>query len=233
MMHLVPGAAVREFRYERKFLVDSLDASQARMLISRHPAMFFQPYPPRVVNNLYLDTIDLDNYFANVGGVGDRHKVRIRWYGDLFGAIAKPILEFKVKEGIVGAKFTFPFPGFRLDDDLTHVSFQHLVSDADLPPEVKRHLRTLTVVLCNNYKRWYYESHDRRYRVTVDDRLAYRRVMRCGNSFRERFLDVSHIVVELKYDRPLDVLAERVSAYFPFSVTRNSKYVTGIEAVYL
>jgi hypothetical protein len=44
-------------------------------------------------------------------------------------------------------------------------------------------------------------------------------------------VDHDHVIVELKYDRPLDVEAERVSGYFPFSVSKNSKYVTGIEAV--
>ena len=33
--------------------------------------------------------------------------------------------------------------------------------------------------------------------------------------------------------KPLDVQADRVSGFFPFSVTKNSKYVTGIERVYL
>jgi hypothetical protein len=46
-------------------------------------------------------------------------------------------------------------------------------------------------------------------------------------------VDPNHLVVELKYPKPQDVEAERVSRVFPFSVTKNSKYVTGIERVYL
>ena len=89
----------REYRYERKFLVDQLDVHQVLALVKLHPAMFYQPYPPRYVNNLYLDTEGLDNYQDNVSGVGDRRKVRLRWYGDLFGDVDRPVLEFKIKRG--------------------------------------------------------------------------------------------------------------------------------------
>ena len=47
------------FRYERKFLVDRLDEHQVMGLVKRHPSMFVEPYPPRFVNNFYLDTPDM------------------------------------------------------------------------------------------------------------------------------------------------------------------------------
>jgi len=46
-------------------------------------------------------------------------------------------------------------------------------------------------------------------------------------------VDHGKIVVELKYGQSLDTQADRVSGLFPFSVTKNSKYVSGIERVYL
>jgi len=95
---------IRESRYERKFLVDQLDAHQVRAMVKLHPSMFYEPYPPRYVNNLYLDTEGMENYLDNVSGVGERRKVRIRWYGDLFRDIEKPMLEFKIKNGLVGTK---------------------------------------------------------------------------------------------------------------------------------
>ena len=226
-------ANVREYRYERKFLVEGLDASQVRMWVRRHPCMFYEPYPPRFVNNLYLDTEALDNYYANVSGVGERHKVRIRLYGGLFGDIARPVLEFKVKDGLVGAKYSYPFPCFRLDQAFTHGYFQEIVRASDLPDNVRSYLRTLNVVLCNAYYRWYYASRDQRFRVTVDADMTYYQVKRAGNRFRVRFVDEGRVVTELKYEKPLDPQAEKVAGFFPFSVTRNSKYATGIERVYL
>ena len=81
-------AAERDYRYERKFMVEGLDHHQAIALIKRHPYLFYQPYPPRYINNFYLDTPEMDNYYDNVCGAPDRRKVRLRWYGELFGPIS-------------------------------------------------------------------------------------------------------------------------------------------------
>ena len=79
-------------RYERKFLVERLDASWVRALVRRHPSMFCETYPPRYVNNLYLDTLGMRHYVDNLNGTPERRKVRIRWYGDLFGDVEAPVL---------------------------------------------------------------------------------------------------------------------------------------------
>lgn len=224
---------IRDYRYERKFLVEELDEEQVRMIVRRHPGMFHEPYPPRVVNNLYLDTEEMDNYYANLSGAAERCKVRVRWYGELFGAIASPVLEFKVKSGLVGTKHSYPFPAFRLDEDFSQRCFQEIVRDSNLPDYVRHHLRTLNLVLCNNYRRWYYATKDQHYRLTVDVDLAYYRVKKFGNRFVSRVLDDSRVIVEMKYEKPFESQADQVAGFFPFRVTRNSKYVTGIESVYL
>ena len=175
----------------------------------------------------------MENYYANVNGADERRKVRIRWYGALFGEIAKPMLEFKIKSGLVGAKHIYPFPQFRLDEAFDHATFQKLVRCADLPDPIRLYMRDLGVVLCNRYYRWYYATHDQRFRVTVDHDMVYYQVRRSCNHFRHRFLDARNIIVELKYDKPQDIQAGRIAGFFPFIVTKNSKYVTGIESVYL
>jgi hypothetical protein len=224
---------IREYRYERKFLVDQLDAHQVRALVRRHPGMFYEPYPPRYVNNLYLDSEDMQHYFDNVAGAADRRKVRIRWYGDLFRDIARPMLEFKIKRGLVGTKHIYPFLPFILDDSFSHRSYQDLLRRADLPAPVKAYLRDLNVVLCNRYFRWYFATRDQRFRVTIDAEMTFYQVRRAGNPFVHKHVDHRNVVVELKYGKPLDVEAQRISGFFPFSVSKNSKYVTGIERVYV
>jgi hypothetical protein len=102
-----------------------------------------------------------------------------------------------------------------------------------MPADVRSYLRSLHVVLCNRYYSWYYATRDQRFRVTVDTGLEYYRVKKYGNRFISKYTDHNHVVVELKYDRVLDPQADRVAGFFPFIVTRNSKYVTGIESVYL
>ena len=226
-------AQTREYRYERKFLVEQLDVHQVLALVKLHPAMFYQPYPPRYVNNLYLDTEGLDNYQDNVCGVGDRRKVRLRWYGDLFGDIERPVLEFKIKSGLVGTKFSYPFAPFALDWRFCDRVYRDTLSRAGLPDAVAERMRSVHVVLCNRYYRWYFATRDERFRVTVDTQMTYYQVRKVQNTFSHHHMDRQHVVVELKYPKPQDVEAERVSRCFPFSVTKNSKYVTGIEWVYL
>ncbi len=223
---------MRDYRYERKFLVEGLDAGQVHMLVKRHPGMFYQPYPPRYVNNFYLDNEDMDNYYANMSGMADRHKVRIRWYGDRLEQVKQPMLEFKVKRGIVGTKHTYPFPEFRMDHDFSQRYFQEVISNPNLPAEVRLELRGLHVVLCNRYFRWYYATKDRRFRVTIDAELSYYRVKKRNNRFISKYLDHKHVVVELKYGKPFDPQADKVAGFFPFILSRNSKYVTGIESVF-
>ncbi len=63
--------------------------------------------------------------------------------------------------------------------------------------------------------------------------MTFYQVNKGNNRFMHKYVDHNHIVVEMKYAKPLDVQADRVSKFFPFSVTKNSKYVTGIERVYL
>jgi SPX domain protein involved in polyphosphate accumulation len=227
------GRQTREFRYERKFLVDQLDAHQVRALIKLHPSMFYEPYPPRYVNNLYLDTVGLENYFDNVAGAGERRKVRIRWYGELFRDIEQPMLEFKGKSGLVGTKRLYPFAPFTLDDRFCHRYYQEILGQTDLPGHVKQVMRELNVVLCNRYYRWYFATRDQRFRVTVDAEMTFYQVKKANNRFVHKYVNHNHVVVEMKYAKPLDVQADRVSGFFPFSVTKNSKYVTGIERVHL
>jgi hypothetical protein len=220
------------YRYERKFLAETLDAGQARGLVKSHPAMFTAPYPPRVVNNLYLDTEALDYYHANLDGAAERCKVRVRWYGELFGPINAPVLEFKIKNGLVGTKLSYPLPAFRLDGDFSGRYFQEIVLASDLPAHVRHHLRTLNVVLCNSYQRWYYATRDRRFRVTVDQGMTYYRVRLFHNNFLNRVRDEARVIVEMKYEKPFELQAERIAGFFPFRVTRSSKYVSGMEWVH-
>jgi len=223
----------RSWRCERKALVDGLDAQQMRMLLRRHPGMFYEPFPPRFINNLYLDSEDLRNYEDNLTGAKDRHKARIRWYGDLLGTAHRPMLEFKVKKGLVGTKYSYPLPDFRFEDGFSHADLQRLIQSANLPERTRFYLRNLHVSLCNRYYRWYYATRDERFRVTIDTGMTYYRVARGQNYFKHQYTDHNHIVVELKYDQELDTQADRIASFFPFGLTRNSKYVTGIEAVYL
>lgn len=223
----------REYRYERKFLIDELDAPRALALVKRHPALFSEIYPPRYINNIYFDHPLLDNYADNIDGSALRNKVRLRWYADLFGKVHHPTLEFKIKNGLMGTKISYPFPAFVFEKGFSEGAIQDLIRSSSLPEEALISLKSVEPVLLNRYLRWYLATPDQAFRITVDAKLTFYHLNKNNNQFIFHQVDRRSIVIELKYQREHDPQADRISAGFPFRMTRSSKYVQGIERVYL
>ncbi len=222
----------RAYRYERKFMVERLAPAEVQHFIKLHPSMFYQPYPPRYVNNFYLDSEMMESYYDNVHGSAKRRKMRVRWYGELFGQIQVPVLEYKIKNGVVGSKRSYRLPPMQINHGFTPAYFQSVIAQADLPAEIHHHLKTLKIVLLNRYYRYYFATHNQHYRITLDTTLSFQRVDQLINQFIHRQHNHHSFVVELKYGIEQDDDAYRVASYFPFRVDKSSKYVQGIERVY-
>jgi SPX domain protein involved in polyphosphate accumulation len=218
----------RSYRYERKFLITQLGELQVRSILMRHKAMFFEAYPPRYVNNIYLDTHQLSHYADSLMGVAERIKVRVRWYHELFGPVVNPTLEFKLKSGLVGWKDSFSFPPFTFDEGLTEREFRTLIKSSELPPEIKYRLDGFRMSLVNRYYRAYYANCDGRFRVTIDTDLSYTKVNPMVNRFQVKHEQKGVVILELKYDRAYEGLAHQISNAFPFRITQISKYVDGV-----
>jgi len=220
------------YRYERKFVVPTGSVGTVALSIRTHPALFREKYPPRSVNNLYLDRWDLPSYRDNLAGVRDRRKVRIRWYGELFGDIPRPTLEIKIKKGLLGEKVACPLRPFRLDSAFNRRTLMRVLSESVLPDVLRVELMALDAVLLNRYERRYFQSVDQGFRITVDDRMKYYRVDRGHNHFICRSEDRSGMIVELKYGPEHDLGAAEISEWLSVRLARNSKFVCGIEKVY-
>jgi hypothetical protein len=216
-------------RYERKFSMVGMEQSRVRSLILHHPAMFYEPYPPRYVNNIYFDTPGMDHYDDNISGSANRGKVRLRWYHDLCGVVDDAVLEFKNKRGWVGWKENYRFPSFSFDTELTQRKLINLIEGSDLPAPIIERMHMYQFALVNRYYREYYATRDERFRVTLDRDLKYYRVRRLSNSLSACAVDHHIVVVELKYDVKHELEAQRIASMFPFRITRSSKYVRGIE----
>ena len=106
-----------KYRYERKFCIPELTFEYIKALIFSHPSHFSVSYPLRIINNIYLDTANLDFFNDTIIGCSDRKKVRIRWYGDTSTStiVNSPKLEIKCKSGFVGWKLLFPLKQFMFD----------------------------------------------------------------------------------------------------------------------
>lgn len=227
MIHL--SKEVRDYRYERKFHVPELRVDELNHILKLHPALFSEIFYRRAVNNIYFDTTNFDFYQENLAGVADRVKVRIRWYGDIFGHIKKPKLELKIKKGFLGTKVSYPLVAFDFDKNMTLKKMRKEVFlKSDLPPDVAELLKPVHFALVNRYMRKYYVSSNKGFRATVDDELEFYRIKPCINTFQQKCIRDEDIVLEIKYNFDYDDQAHKVCNQFPFRVTKFSKYVTGI-----
>jgi len=190
-------------------------------------------YPARYVNNIYLDTPLLEDYFSNVNGNRLRKKVRVRWYHDLYRQVDDAVLEFKKKEGEVGSKEQYPFPPFASDTSLTEGHFRRLVESSNLPPDVKYCLRGLEFAIMNRYCRWYFATPGEEFRATVDADLEFVHLGKLHNRFVKSHKERKYLVLEIKYAVDNDRGFHRVSSALPFRITRSSKYIAGVEHVYV
>ncbi|MBT4338454.1 MAG: VTC domain-containing protein [Bacteroidetes bacterium] len=219
-----------DYRYERKFFISSLSKFDVEQIVKYHPAIFSEIFYTRKVNNIYFDTYNLKNYIDNVNGNTERIKVRIRWYGDMFGYIKKPVLELKIKRGLLGKKISTPINSFTLDDKTSiQTIIQHL-ADSDISNLVD--FQSLMPTLLNQYSRNYYLSSNGKYRITLDTVLKYYAINAYDNTFLDHNTDSDSVILELKYDKESDSSSDIISNYFPFRMTKSSKYVTGIETLY-
>lgn len=221
------------FRYEKKFTIEGMNAAQVIAVLKAHPSIFRELYPPRYVNNIYLDSPLLSDYYSNVNGHHQRQKVRVRWYHDLFREVKDAVLEFKIKEGEVGTKEQFPFPRFHMNESLTERAFREIVRRSSLPNSAKTRLRGLEFAILNRYKRWYFATPNQSFRATVDADLSFYHLRKLSNHFMYSHSEHRNLILELKYQVENDPAANRICAVFPFRITRSSKYISGIDHVYL
>lgn len=220
------------FRYERKFTVpDNYKINTIIAQVKSNSALFREVFHLRQVNNIYFDTADYNDYFDNVLGVSDRKKIRIRWYGDTLGEIAKPVLEIKIKKGIVGDKWSYKLAPFILDNGFTNADIQDVFRRSNLPKPILESLKMVTPTLLNSYSREYYLSADNNFRVTLDYNLLYYKIESKFNNFNFGPKRDENKIVELKYGLNHDDQAKSISTQFPFRLNKNSKYVNGVNTI--
>lgn len=221
-------------RYERKFLVSDISDKEIGQVIRFHPAGFREVFQQRFINNIYFDTLGFNNYIDNVEGEMRRWKCRIRWYGNIFGMIEKPVLELKIKNGLMGHKESYRLQGFLFDREVAlGRTIAQVMKRSDVSSNVCALVLSLKPVLLNRYSRRYFISADKNFRVTIDTGLEYYSVSPLQNTFLNHYIDRRTVVVELKYDPQRDLMAAEIASLFPFPLTKSSKYLQGLEKVML
>lgn len=217
------------YRYESKFITDA-DRSFVESVVRFHPAIFRTIFHRRWVNNIYLDTWSLESYEQNLAGASrNRVKVRVRWYGDLWGPVDSPVLELKIRQGLLNRKESYPLASFETADGLGAKDVMDLFRRSDLPQPLRHDLMKLQPTLLNRYSRTYYRTADRAFRVTIDSGMAYYAISRSVNATSSRWCAGDGIILELKYAQDVAQKAHGVTQHFPFRLSRSSKYANGIE----
>lgn len=220
-------------RYEIKIPWPSHYLPHVERWVRLHPAQWRVAYPPRQVNNVYFDTADCRCLDANLMGLGERAKLRLRWYGPSRRRVTGAQLELKRRSGSVGWKEILPLV-VELDlagerwSELTH-ALREAAGDAAAP-----WLAAFPYpALLNHYRRAYYVTPDGVLRLTLDTQLhAYgQRDAERPNLDRPAPLP-DRGLVELKapVDTPSYQRLAGALAHFPLRPDRHSKYVQGLLA---
>ena len=222
----------RDYRYERKFFVYNMDRISVENIILNHPSFFSEIYHERYINNIYFDSVDFKNFMDNLDGVMHRTKYRIRWYGEMFSKIAKPILELKIKIGLVGTKKTYKLNKFELIKGINIPELKKLVKDSPIDSQVNFSMQEQLPVMLNRYKRKYFESKDKKFRITIDDNQSFYKLNMFNNNFLNAHKDTRNVIIELKYDVKHESEAPQIINKLPFRITKSSKYARGITSLY-
>jgi SPX domain protein involved in polyphosphate accumulation len=194
-------------------------------MLKKHPAMFTEIFSKRDVNNIYFDTAMFEAFSDNVIGISERIKMRIRWYGDTFCRVKKPILEFKVKKASEGRKELYSLPSFLLNQDTCSNEIVDLIKKTKRLSHLAREVSLKTSpVLVNNYTRRYFLSLCGRFRITYDTNLGYYDF----NKKNKERIKTQEKILEIKFNREDYKNIKDITSNFNFRMDKNSKYVNGI-----
>jgi hypothetical protein len=222
------GPEAATTRHEIKLPADRAALHEVQMWLRLHPAGFSESYPQRSINNIYFDTAELASLEANLAGISERRKLRLRWYGER-SEIVGGTWELKCKSAGIGWKERQPM-GRRIA--LTAVSWRDILAELfdGASGDIGLRLRQSGhPTLINSYERQYFESWDRVIRATIDFRQVFFDQRLSGRPNLSRPAPSTEgITVEIKvapahYDRLVQAV-ERL----PARVAKTSKYVNGI-----
>jgi hypothetical protein len=218
-------------RYEIKMTCEEMYLPEVRSWVQLHPERFRTAYPSRQVNNIYLDTFEMDHLDIHLSGVSDREKLRFRWYGGDDTAV-QGILELKGKTASLSWKKQCPIA---CTFDLTTLSWIDWMAQVRAHADPEASIWLLYVerpTLLNRYRREYYVTFDGQIRLTVDYamRVYDQRTTWAPNLELDTPIE-RLVVLEVKSSPAFSSRLSDIFTAFPLRVARNSKYVTGMQSL--
>ncbi len=218
-------------RYEKKFIATGFTLAEVLARVRLHPFAFREAYPPRIVNNVYLDSPSRRDYHDHVNGTANRSKTRVRWYGERCETADHPMLERKIKGGMVSGKEAHPLPPLPMNGAWIRSLLETAFDSAVIPPMLRSTLRLVEPALFNRYHRYYFLSGDGKFRLTVDSNLQFAGLPHDQKSAIAPSAPATGLIIELKFGSEFAEGADDLTSAFPFRVGRFSKYVASIERI--
>lgn len=222
-------------RFERKFIFEGMLLEDIiNNVVLCNPYCFKEIFHRRSVNNIYFDDQNMSFYRQNVAGDANREKYRLRWYGDDFTQVTNPTFEIKMKYGETGDKYSYKLKGTSFNLTETQADgAQKLVEETLIAEEnikLYNNLRQLEPALYNTYERRYFLSHCERFRITLDYNMSFYNIK--SSDFLQSKISADDIVLELKYERAHDDESRNLTQLLPVRLSKNSKYVRGVDLFY-
>lgn len=213
----------RELKYplDQKSLVQFVASCETRF-------GFVRKYTERGVSSLYFDTYDNEFIMANLSGLSQRVKLRLRWYKTAINDFHKPTLEFKIRSNILGKKSNMEMN--ELDNNQTIKTITNLCNTrARENGNSARYLnyQPFTPTLLIQYTRQYYENING-LRLTVD------RDIKCtipGDRIIDSdyfWTDFGYKLAEIKIQTNDSKDGMELLQSLPFKNKRHSKYMMGL-----
>ena len=100
------------------------------------------------------------------------------------------------------------------------------------PATIKKYLLSLECTLMNRYNRQYSQSFDKQFRITLDTHLEFFLPSTKINTESPRSYRRWMSIIEIKYDEKHDDRIDMISSFFPFRMTKFSKYIDGMNSFY-
>jgi hypothetical protein len=158
-------------RHELKLVCDEAAYAEVRMALRLERAGVRTLHPPRRVQSLYLDTPFQRALEDNLAGLSEREKLRVRWYGAADLAV-QAVLERKCRENSLGWKECVPLGGPMDVAGQPRRAFVRAL-ERRVDARWRQHLAGHEPAQWVSYLREYFETADRRVRLTLDRELAF------------------------------------------------------------
>jgi SPX domain protein involved in polyphosphate accumulation len=190
------------FRKEKKFRVTVSEFHKLQSLLQQRGMKAL--FKSRIINSVYLDTVDMNMFHDSEEGVLPRKKVRIRWYDE------SESLALENKTSSIEGRFK-------------------VTSNLDIRFTDKKLIRRnrmdaqyglIQPILKVSYERSYFELN--KMRITFDKNITYQYLRHANN---RKYYEPER-VVEIKI--PIKCSDDYVEKHIPYPTARFSKYSRGI-----